>query len=30
MLAVVMKALKEPDVLERISNLGADALGMPQ
>ena len=30
MLAEVLKALKEPDVRERISNLGADAVGMPQ
>ena len=29
MLAEVSKALKEPEVRERISNLGADAVGMP-
>ena len=30
MLVEVLKALKEPEVRERISNLGADAVGMPQ
>jgi tripartite-type tricarboxylate transporter receptor subunit TctC len=30
MLAEVMKALKEPAIQERIANLGAEPVGMPQ
>jgi tripartite-type tricarboxylate transporter receptor subunit TctC len=30
MLAEVLKALKEPEVREKIANLGAEPVGMPQ